>query len=718
MRLTLPTVTIARKLPLFIVGAALLSGLLIGGLSYLAGSGELRAATRARLENLLEARQAAILEMLDTIAGDARMLAASPAVRNALSDLSTGWQGYGFDKTAALQEAFITRNPFPPDQREKLDDPKDGSFYGRTHARHHPWFRDLKAERGYEDIFLFDARANLIYSVAKHRDYATSFTSGPFKDSALAQAVAQVRDDPEGHGTVFADFAPYAANDDKPAGFLASAVVDSDGELQGILVLQMPIARLNRVLSFRGGMGESGETYIVGRDHLMRSASRFSDASVIKVASDGVERALAGERGLIEQTGYRGTDVIAGFAPVDFHGVRWALLAEFDRSEVFAAIDRMRNLGVAIGAGLLALLILVGWWLARGIARPLAQMTNVMRRLSEGDLEVEIPDARRRREDEIGAMRRALAVFRDHALMVRRAEAEKDEAERRVAAERQALMRAMADDFEGKVKNVAHQVQVSAKDIVETATQMGNRVGGAASHSLEAAEASTRTARNIEKLARSADALSAAVSEVSSKFEQSSNTARQAVIEAGRTRQMIGDLADAANRIGNVVKLINAIAGQTNLLALNATIEAARAGEAGRGFAIVAAEVKALASQTSQATEEITAQVEAIQGATHGAVTAIARIDTTIGSISEMGDMVAGSVDRQTEATRQIAQVVADVAHDAEVFNERFADVALSSASSYGSAIQVIWAARDLEQPAELLIGELGGFLSGLRAGG
>jgi methyl-accepting chemotaxis protein len=266
------------------------------------------------------------------------------------------------------------------------------------------------------------------------------------------------------------------------------------------------------------------------------------------------------------------------------------------------------------------------------------------------------------------------------------------------------------------VRSVLDAVKGGASRIVTTAGKMGSKVGRSSEQSLDAAEVSQRTIGAIEALAQATQRLSDSFSETCRRVNDSSTISREAVTKANVTNQQVGGLADSAERIGQVVGLISSIASQTNLLALNATIEAARAGDAGKGFAVVATEVKNLAGQTAKATEEISAQVGAIQEATKAAAAAIEAISRTIGQLNDNAGAVAQSMEIQDRATGEILQQVRGIAQDATVFNQRFSAVARASASSYASAIKVIWAANDLSRPTNVLADQLDGFLTTLRS--
>ena len=360
---------------------------------------------------------------------------------------------------------------------------------------------------------------------------------------------------------------------------------------------------------------------------------------------------------------------------------------------------------VVVGASLLV---------SRSITRPVHEMTGAMARLADGDLDVDIPAEGR--SDEIGEMSEAVAVFKRNAVDMRRLAAEQEEVKRRAEAEQRADRHRLAETFDAKARSLIDLVRDNSGKIVDTAGKVGSKVGSSSQQSMDAVSVSKRTIESIQALTGATQTLSESFATVCRRVDESSTISRQAVTQADTTNQQVLSLSESALRIGEVVDLITDIASQTNLLALNATIEAARAGEAGRGFAVVAGEVKNLASQTAKATGEISDQVAAIQQATRGAAEAIANISRIIGSMSEIAGDVAGSVAEQNVATTDILKRVREIASDAEIFNNRFSAVARASASSYASAIKVIWTANDLRKPTDSLIHELATLMEALRA--
>lgn len=275
----------------------------------------------------------------------------------------------------------------------------------------------------------------------------------------------------------------------------------------------------------------------------------------------------------------------------------------------------------------------------------------------------------------------------------------------------------MADELQETVGSGVDAIYGSADQIMARTKNMGTRIDKSSTRSVDVAKAAIRTNETVQIVAEATAQLSESITEISSQVNQSADIARSAVENAQTATQAVDGLNVAADKIGEVVELITAIAEQTNLLALNATIEAARAGDAGKGFAVVAGEVKNLANQTAQATEEIAQQIAGIQGATKEASDAISNTGKTIARIDEISTAIASAVEEQGASTENIANNMQEVSENAEMVRSRIVKVNQGSAASYSAAIQVMWAARDLNRPAKQLDDEVKAFLQNLRAG-
>ena len=366
-------------------------------------------------------------------------------------------------------------------------------------------------------------------------------------------------------------------------------------------------------------------------------------------------------------------------------------------------------LAVGLSLGLAIALIT-----ARAIAGPVQGMTTAMVKLAGGDTSLTIPGIGR--ADEIGEMANAVRVFKDNMIETNRLRAEQTEADARAAAMRKAEMDRFAGQFEGAVGEIVETLSSSSTEL-EAAAQTLTRTAENTQHlSTIVSAASEEASTNVQSVASATEELTSSVTEIGRQVQEAARIASAAVSQADTTNDRVNKLSQAAGRIGDVVELINTIAGQTNLLALNATIEAARAGDAGRGFAVVASEVKALAQQTAQATGEIIHQVTGIQAATEESVVAIREISGTISRISEISSAIASAVEEQGAATQEISRNIMQSAEGTHQVAANIVSVKDGANETGAASSQVLASAQMLSKDSARLKVEVDRFLANVRA--
>ena len=381
------------------------------------------------------------------------------------------------------------------------------------------------------------------------------------------------------------------------------------------------------------------------------------------------------------------------------------------KDEAFAATYRINAFGPFFALGVAALL---GWALHRVIARPILQLTTAMGHLADGDMSIQVPNTTWR--EEIGGMGRALEVFRAGMVEAKRLRAEQQETRLRTQRERDGLMASTADRFEEIVGGIVQAVSTSATEMQGSAASLLELAEWTSGEVKTVTDITKRASSTMQTIAGDARHLSDSVGEIDMRMTYSADVARQAVAEADRTTETMEGLSQTAKRIGVIVDLINDVARQTNLLALNATIEAARAGEAGRGFAVVATEVKALASQTAAATDDIRRQIDAMQEATAGSVTAIGQISRTIGEMARVTAEMTTVVGVQGEATRDMMRGTEDSARLTAVVSEQLDKVSGSAVTTGEAATHLLSAAKVLARQSTLLHEEARRFAVSVRA--
>ncbi|MBV8699465.1 methyl-accepting chemotaxis protein [Bradyrhizobium sp.] len=387
---------------------------------------------------------------------------------------------------------------------------------------------------------------------------------------------------------------------------------------------------------------------------------------------------------------------------------------EFEQATADEYVSTSRTLIVisviSVIAGL-ALGMLIGQF---GISKPIQSIVALLQALAAGDYDVAVHSTERK--DEVGEVAKAALVFKENGLAKTRMELERKETERRATAQRRADMLQLADRFEGAIGEIVDTVSSASTELEASATTLTSTAERGQTLATTVASASEEASTNVQSVASATEELSSSVNEISRQVQESARMASEAVEQARMTNDRVGELSKAAGRIGDVVELINTIAGQTNLLALNATIEAARAGEAGRGFAVVASEVKALAEQTAKATGEIGQQIASIQTATNESVSAIRDISGTIERLSEISSTIAAAVEEQGAATQEISRNVQQAAQGTQQVSANITDVQRGASETGSASSQVLSAAQSLSSDSNRLKLEVGKFLNSVRA--
>jgi methyl-accepting chemotaxis protein len=377
--------------------------------------------------------------------------------------------------------------------------------------------------------------------------------------------------------------------------------------------------------------------------------------------------------------------------------------------------SQQRTRTIIITVGIAAVLIGLGfsWLIGRSIARPLKGLADVMKRLADGDVSAKIPATRA--SDEIGAMARTVIVFRDNMIERERLTADQTRSAREKEQRSESVAGAIGT-FRSSIQQALGNLRGTAHQLETSSAKLNSAANAVTAESRTAESRVSAASQNVTSAAGSVEELAASIGEIAGRAAKSTEVAARAVSEARRTAQTMTELGGAATRIGEVIGLIQAIAGQTNLLALNATIEAARAGEAGRGFAVVASEVKSLAAQTARATAEIAGQIGAIQSAAVDSAQAIEQVNAIITDMAAIASTVSVTVEEQNAAVSSIADGVNRASLEAQTGAQAMSRVAGASTDARATAADVKSLADTLSAEAENLDAEVQRFLAGVQA--
>ncbi|OJX46493.1 methyl-accepting chemotaxis protein [Devosia sp. 66-22] len=457
-----PSLRLSQKLPLALIGSAIVVAAGVGIASYLIASNALESQARQQLATIAFERANQLATYLQTVQLDLTKTGRATATRTATNNMAQGWQGMELQGGEGNASTKLKGVFSGMDAAERLatDVPKGAPpDYTQNHKRYQPVFREQITANGYRDLYLFDALGNLVYSVTKADDFASNFAAGsadPLASSGLGEAFRAAAAQTTSDGVAFVDFSPYAPQGGEFLAFLATPLLDDDGALTGVLAISFGAEKQSAVISYRSGLGATGDTIIVAPDGLARSDSSFTpqnDMLQPTLFDDAIKEAIWGVPTETGSNDFRGRSVIAAAAPADITATKsWAVMAVMDRDEIFAPVARLYQSMLLVGGTLLALVGLAGLLFSRGLTRPITALTAGMKKLAQGDLDVENRYAGRR--DEIGEMADAVEVFRANARQVEAMSEDERAASERHREERALMMRNLQRSF-GQVVDAA-----------------------------------------------------------------------------------------------------------------------------------------------------------------------------------------------------------------------------------------------------------------------
>jgi methyl-accepting chemotaxis protein len=691
---------------------ALVACSFVGAYAYMSARSALIEATRDRLSLAAENRVSVLQSELDATSRGIETLADNALMRYAFVELT---DAYRQNETERRQYIDYFTSPSSVEGRIKLEGQGQSGLYGWRHDSVHTSLRGVMSERGYADILLITNKGEVVYSVGKYADFGKNVNDESLRGTSLARVFKSAIDhfDPQ---TLLLDFEPYAPAGNQPSAFIARSVwlPQGFGDVDGILVFRITSGSIDASIGSRNGLGETGESYVIGSDGVLRSQRPLSgaDSTLTPLGRPAVVEAQEGPFTYVDETG---TERFAEKQAVSWHGHDFYIVTDQTADE---ALRKVVATGQGVIFGTVTMLVLAlafAFLMGRSIVRPIRGLTGALHLLVKDSNIPHIVGEDRR--DEIGDIARAVVDIRDRVQMdAAERQRETERAQRREAEARKEMMNALADDLEAAVGEAVATLGREAQDLSKAAHAMATLSDEARGGSDRVANAATTASNSVQDVAASTEQLSTAIVEISQLIARSAAVTNETNEFAANTSGVVLSLNECANRIGEIVTLIENIANQTNLLALNATIEAARAGDAGKGFAVVAAEVKGLATQTAKATEEIGRQIDEMRAATNTAVGAVGAIQSKVGEISSAMTSVAAAVEEQSAATQTIA-TSADVARGgAASVSDDIAGVRSVIVSADEAADVVVRTAAELQKQAASVDERVRSFLQQIKA--
>jgi methyl-accepting chemotaxis protein len=520
------------------------------------------------------------------------------------------------------QYLYISNNSNALGNKHQLLTAKDGSTYSQAHTQHHPIFKNILERFGFYDIFLVDAKTgNIVYSVYKEIDYATSLETGSYSNSAIGQAYRKAKASSNSGTSFLVDFDNYRLSYDAPASFISTPIFKANSkELLGVLIFQMPIDNINAIMQEKAGLGESGETYLLGDDLLMRSQSRFSEENTIfstKVDTEAASHVFAGKTDSVLANDYRGTPVLSSYTPLLITGLKWALLAEIDEAEILSSTDALTKL--VLLALFIAFLAVIGviWFVMRSTNKQLGadptELQIFAEKIATGNLFIDKDE----KQAEYGVYA-ALFTMREKLIQI---------------------VAGIQNNSE-TLFNAAEEIAATSKSISQSASEQ---------------------AASVEQTSASIEQMSVGISQNNENSNLTDKIATESANDAIEGGKAVTQTVSAMSQIAKEITIIEDIAYQTNILALNASIEAARAGAHGRGFSVVAAEVRKLAERSQTAASEISNLTSSSVGVAKRAGELLEQIVPNIKKTAALVQEISAATDEQSLGTTQIAEAMGQI---------------------------------------------------------